>query len=72
MQLNNIKIPTKAKLLIRSNQECLIVAIHFKTKLITLQESEKIYNTVSMKNVELNFNNFSSEEIDAFWRKFEQ
>ena len=72
VQAENIKIPKKAKLLIRSNQECLIEAIHFKTQLITLKEREKVYNTVSLKNVEFDFSNFDPEEIVTFWRKFEQ
>ena len=72
MQSENIRIPKKAKLLIRSNQEYLIEAIHFKTQLITLKEREKVYNTVSLKNVEFDFSNFAPEEIVTFWRKFEQ
>ncbi len=72
MREKNFKIPQKAKLLIRSNQECLIEAIHFKTQLITLKEREKVYNTVSVKNVEFDFSNFVPEEIVTFWRKFEQ
>ena len=72
MKPENIKLPKKAKLLIRSNQECLIEAIHFKTQLITLKEREKVYNTVSLKNVAFDFSNFTTEEIVTFWRKFEQ
>ena len=68
----NIKIPAKAKLLIRYNQEYLIENVHFKTNLITLKEREKVYNTVSVRNVEFDFSDFSTEEIVTFWRKFEQ
>ena len=72
VQLENIKIPKKAKLIIRSNQEYSIVNIHFKTQLITLKEREKVYNTVSIKNVEFDFSDFTQEEFVNFWRKFEQ
>lgn len=72
MQSENIKIPKKAKLLIRSNEEFLIEAIHFKTQLVTLKERENVYNTVSVKNVEFDFSDFASEEIASFWKRFEQ
>ena len=72
MQSENIKVPQKAKLLIRNSQECLIEVIHFKTKLITLRERKKVYNTVSIGNVEFDFTNFSPREIVIFWRKFDQ
>ena len=71
MQSKNIKIPKKAKLLIRFNQEFLIETVHFKTQLITLKENEKVYNTVSAKNVEFDFSNFTPKEIEIFQRMFE-
>ncbi len=71
MQSEGIKVPKKAKLLIRSNQECLIEAVHFNTRLITLKERPKVYNTVSIKNVDFDFSGFTLDEITAFLRKFE-
>lgn len=72
MEIKKCKLPTKAKLLIHSNQEYLIEEIHFDTNLITLKERDKVYNTVSIKNVEIDFSKFTSDEIVTFWRNFEQ
>lgn len=69
--MENIKLPEAAKLLIRSNEIYKIVKIHFRTGLVTLQESEKAFNTVSIKNVEFDFTNFTPNEIAQFWENFD-
>ena len=50
-----MKQPQYAKLLIRDNECFRIARIHYATNQVTLQESEKVYNTVSIKNVAFDF-----------------
>lgn len=63
------KVPKKAKLLI-DNRIYEIDRIHFKTRQVTLKESEKAYNTVMIKYVEFVFDEFSEKEKQKFERKF--
>lgn len=63
------KVPKKAKLLI-DNRIYEIDRIHFKTRQVTLKESEKVYNTVMIKYVEFVFDEFSEKEKQKFERKF--
>lgn len=57
--------PNFAKLL-STNETFPIKAIHYSTKQVTLQESEKVFNTVSFRSVEFDFSNMSSDEIKNF------
>jgi len=65
-----MKTPTSATLLLGRNCEYPIDTIHFNTRQITLKESEKVYNTVSIKNVIFNYSGFSDDEIRAFQNAF--
>lgn len=66
------KLPTRARLLIRNREEFPVVRIHFNTNLVTLQEGDKVFNTVSIKCVEFDFSNFTKEEQEEFFKKFNQ
>ncbi len=68
--MDTIKMPRYAKLLIRNNEKYLIYKIHFSTSQITLQESKKVFNTVSIKNTKFDYSDFSPEEIAEFEKKF--
>lgn len=70
MHFSIVKKPYKAKLLLNSDQEFKIAKIHFDTNLITLKEHDKVYNTVSVKNVKFDFSDFTPEEIVVFLKKF--
>ena len=70
MITESIKLPRRAKILIQSNHIYPIIKIHFRTGLVTVKESDRVYNTVSIKNVTFDFSDFSEEEIMAFWSKF--
>lgn len=65
-----MKTPTHAKLLLGRNCKYPIEKIHFKTQQVTLRESEKVYNTVSIENVEFDFSDFTDAEIREFQRSF--
>lgn len=66
-----MKVPRKAKLLINDNREYEVDQVHFKTGQITLKESDKVYNTVSVYNVAFNYDEFSAFEIRMFENAFE-
>lgn len=61
--------PRYAKLLIRDNACYPIVNIHFETNQVTLQENEKVFNTVCIKSVEFDYSDFSMEEKVEFCKK---
>ena len=63
--------PKKAKLLLERNKFYPIKAIHFSTKQVTLQESDKVYNTVSISDVEFDFSNMTQKEVSDFKAKFQ-
>ena len=65
-----MRIPTNAKLFLGRNRTFPIEKIHYKTQQVTLRESEKVYNTVSIKNVEFDFSDFTDAEIMDFQRLF--
>ncbi|WP_300939663.1 hypothetical protein [Bacteroides acidifaciens] len=65
-----MKTPTHAKLLLGQNCKYPIEKIHFKTQQVTLRESEKVYNTVSIKSVEFDFSDFTEAEIMDFQGSF--
>lgn len=65
-----LKQPQYAKLLIRDNECFQIAKIHYASKQVTLQEREKVYNTVSIKNVVFDFSGFTEKEKEEFCRKF--
>jgi len=65
------KTPQKAKLLLGLNKTFSVARIHYDTKLVTLQESEKVFNTVSIENVVFDFSDFTREEIAVFMKKFD-
>lgn len=65
-----MKVPSHATLLLNRNRKYSIDQIHFKTGQITLKESEKVYNTVSIKNVIFDYSGFSVSEIINFEKKF--
>ncbi|MEG9429939.1 MAG: hypothetical protein VZQ61_03330 [Christensenellaceae bacterium] len=62
--------PKKAKLLLGKNKVFDIKTIHFSTKQVTLQESEKVFNTVSISDVEFDFSGMSQKEILEFKSRF--
>ena len=63
--------PKKAKLLLERNKFYPIKTIHFSTKQVTLQESDKVYNTVSISDVEFDFSNMTQKEVSDFKAKFQ-
>lgn len=65
-----MKQPQYAKLLIRDNECFRIAKIHYASKQVTLQEREKVYNTVSIKNVVFDFSGFTEKEKEEFCSKF--
>lgn len=65
-----LKQPQYAKLLIRDNECFRIAKIHYASNQVTLQESEKVYNTVSIKNVSFDFSGFTEKEKNEFCEKF--
>ena len=65
-----LKQPQYAKLLIRDNECFRIAKIHYASKQVTLQEREKVYNTVSIKNVAFDFSGFTEKEKEEFCGKF--
>lgn len=70
---HKIKIPKRATYLLNNNHPTYkIRVIHFDTRLITLQESKKSFNTVNMKNVQFDFTGFTEEDKDKFMSMFRQ
>ena len=65
-----MKTPANAKLFLGRYRTFPIEKIHYKTQQVTLRESEKVYNTVSIKNVEFDFSDFTKAEIIEFQRLF--
>lgn len=65
-----MKTPTNATLLLDRNCKYPIEKIHFKTQQVTLRESDKIYNTVSIKNIKFDYSDFTETEIIEFKRAF--
>lgn len=65
-----MKIPQSAFLLLGRNCEYIIEKIHFDTKQVMLKENEKVFNTVSVKNVRFNYAGFSDSEIEGFLNTF--
>lgn len=65
-----MKQPKYAKLLIREGICFPVIKIHFETKQVTLQEKEKVFNTVSIKNVDFDFSDFTVQEKEEFCRNF--
>ena len=61
-----MKIPQYAFLLLGRNCKYPIETINFATKLVTLKESNKVYNTVSIHNVKFDYTNFTNVEIKEF------
>lgn len=62
--------PKKAKILLRENKVYPIQMIHFSSKQVTLQESEKVFVTVSVKDVEFDFSGMDKNTIKEFRNKF--
>lgn len=65
-----MKTPQKALLLLGRNKSYPIVAIHFDTKQVTLKESDKVYNTVSIKDVIFDYTGLNESEIKDFQNRF--
>lgn len=65
-----MKQPKYAELLIRDGRKYPIAVIHFNSKQVTLQESEKVYNTVNAENVKFDFSDFTKKEKEEFCRNF--
>lgn len=63
-----IKIPTHATLLLGKNEKYIVEKLHLDTKQVTLREEQKVYNTVSVKNVIFDFSNFTDVEIKELRR----
>lgn len=66
-----MKLPTYAILLLGRNCIYPVDKIWFKTKQVTLKEGEKLYNTVSVENVEFDFSDFTEDEIVEFKKAFD-
>lgn len=67
-----MKKPNRALLLLERNQIYPIDVIHFDTCQVTLKESEKVYNTVSVNNVIFDYSGFSIDEINMFQKSFKK
>lgn len=65
-----MKEPKTAKLLLKKNTIYPVDVIHYKTGLVTLAERSNVFNTVSIKNVEFDFTDFSHEEQEIFQNLF--
>lgn len=66
-----MKIPEKATYLLRSGHPVYpVIRVHFNTRLVTLQDGERSFNTVNIKNVEFDFTDFTKEEKDKFMSSF--
>lgn len=65
-----MKEPKTAKLLLKKNTIYPVDVIHFETGLVTLAERSNVFNTVSIKNVEFDFTDFSQEEQEIFQNLF--
>ena len=65
-----MKEPKTAKLLLKKNTIYLVDVIHYETGLVTLAERSNVFNTVSIKNVEFDFTDFSQEEQEIFQNLF--
>lgn len=65
-----MKCPKYAKLLLNSNTIYPIVKVHFQSAQVTLQETPKVFNTVSIKDVEFDFSDFSDIDIRTFFNMF--
>lgn len=65
-----MKEPKTAKLLLKKNTIYPVDIIHYETGLVTLAERSNVFNTVSIKNVEFDFTDFSQEEQEIFQNLF--
>lgn len=65
-----MKLPKNAMLLLERNISYPIAAIHFETKQVTLKESDKVYNTVSLKDVYFDYADFDECDIRIFQAMF--
>lgn len=65
-----MKEPKTAKLLLKQNITYPVDVIHYETGLVTLAERSNVFNTVSIKNVEFDFTDFSQEEQEIFQNLF--
>ena len=65
-----MKEPKTAKLLLKKNTIYPVDVIHYETGLVTLAERNNVFNTVSIKNVEFDFTDFSQEEQEIFQNLF--
>ena len=61
-----MKIPQHATLMLGRNCKYPIETVHFATKLVTLKENEKVFNTVSVHDVRFDYTNFTEAEIKRF------
>ena len=62
--------PKKAKILLRENKVYPIKVIHFSSKQVTLQESEKVFVTVLVEDVEFDYSGMDKNAIEEFRNKF--
>lgn len=65
-----MKEPKTDKLLLKKNTIYPVDVIHYETGLVTLAERSNVFNTVSIKNVEFDFTDFSQEEQEIFQNLF--
>lgn len=65
-----MKEPKTVKLLLKKNTIYPVDVIHYETGLVTLAERSNVFNTVSIKNVEFDFTDFSQEEQEIFQNLF--
>ena len=66
-----MKTPKRATYLLREEHPVYtVIRVHFNTRLVTLQDGEKSFNTVNIKNVEFDFTDFTQEEKDKFMSCF--
>ena len=62
--------PQYAELLIKDKKRFLIVKIHYDSRQVPLKETEKVYNTVRIADVDFDFADFTEKEKEEFCRKF--
>lgn len=65
-----MKKPKRALLLLDKNCIYPVDVIHFETKQVTLKESEKVFNTVSINNVLFDYSDLTKAEIEIFKQSF--
>ena len=65
-----MKTPKRATYLLREEHPVYpVIRVHFNTRLVTLQDGERSFNTVNIRNVEFDFAGFTQEEKAGMRKK---